>query len=188
MSEHGVTGRVLLLDGPSGAGKTTIARRLAERLGATPIHVEHFYPGWEGLAAGADWLVAGVLEPWSRGEAVRLREWDWHRGGFRDGALLAPGGDLVVEGCGAISRGSVPFATLSVWVDAAEPLRRARATTRDGDDSWWDGWRRQERAFAEREGSRGLADRILDGSTTSAATASVEAALAALGWRSGEDQ
>ena len=177
-----MTGRVLLVDGQSGAGKTTIAGDLAHRLGAHLIHVEHFYPGWDGLAAGAHWLVSGVLEPWSRGESVRLREWDWHRGGFRPGALLRPGGDLVVEGCGAITAGSLAFSTCSVWLEVDESTRHDRATARDGDDSWWAGWRAQELAFYARERSRTLADRILDATSTGAAEDEIERALAARGW------
>jgi hypothetical protein len=33
-----------------------------------------------------------------------------------------------------------------LWLDAPEPVRRARALARDGDDSWWEGWKRQEKA------------------------------------------
>lgn len=125
------------------------------------MHVEHFYPGWRGLAAGARWLVDEVLVPWRRGKTVRLREWDWHRDRFEPGGLLPPGDDLVVEGCGAISRDSAPLADLAVWLDGDEPLRRRRAAARDGGDEWWDGWRAQEDAFYAAEGSRRLADLVL---------------------------
>ena len=125
------------------------------------MHVEHFYPGWQGLAAGARWLVDEVLVPWRRGEAVRLREWDWHADRFREGTLLRPGGRLVVEGCGAISRASHPLADAAVWLEGEEPLRRERASARDGDDAWWDGWRAQEDSFYALEGSPGLADLVL---------------------------
>lgn len=151
-------GRTLLIDGRSGAGKTELARALAREYGCALVHVEHFYPGWEGLDAGAQWLVDAVLAPRAAGERVRLREWDWYAGGFRDGGWLEPEPDLIVEGCGAITRRSVPYADLSLWLDASESLRRDRARERDGSDDWWELWRAQEDALYAREGSARLAD------------------------------
>lgn len=155
-------GRTLLIDGRSGAGKTDLASQLADELECALVHVEHFYPGWEGLDEGAQWLVDAVLEPRSRGEIVRLREWDWYTGGFRDGGELLPERDLIVEGCGAITRASAPFADLAVWLDAPERLRRERARARDGGDDWWELWRQQEDALYAREQSVALADAVLE--------------------------
>ena len=44
--------RLVTVDGPSGAGKTRLAGRLARALDRAPIvHLDFFYPGWDGLAA-----------------------------------------------------------------------------------------------------------------------------------------
>ena len=126
-------GRTLLIDGRSGAGKTDLASQLADELECALVHVEHFYPGWEGLDEGAQWLVDAVLEPRSRGEIVRLREWDWYTGGFRDGGELLP-----------------------------ERVRGAVARARDGGDDWWELWRQQEDALYAREQSVALADAVLE--------------------------
>ena len=42
----------LLIDGPSGAGKTTLALQIGEALGIPVVHLDDFYPGWGGLAEG----------------------------------------------------------------------------------------------------------------------------------------
>ena len=47
--------RLVTLDGHSGAGKTRLAGRLARALDRAPVvHLDFFYPGWDGLAAGVD--------------------------------------------------------------------------------------------------------------------------------------
>lgn len=156
---------VVLIDGRSGAGKTSLAGALAARTGAALVHVEDYYPGWNGLAAGAEAIVSEVLEPWLRGESVALRRWNWHEDRFEPAGALAAGGNLIIEGCGAISRRSRPLADLAIWLEGEESLRRTRARARDGDDAWWSPWREQEDAFYAVEGSPTLADLIL-GPTT----------------------
>lgn len=152
--------RVLAVDGRSGSGKTAFAATLAAALGARVLHVEHFYPGWDGLRAGAEWLVEGVLEPLSHGHPARLRRWNWAACRFEDGGLFAPGGAVVIEGCGALTARSAPFIDLGIWLEAEPPTRRQRATARDGDDSWWEGWAAQEDAFYAEERSREYAQVI----------------------------
>ena len=44
---------VVLIDGRSGAGKTTLARELAPLLGAQLVSLDDLYPGWGGLEAGS---------------------------------------------------------------------------------------------------------------------------------------
>ncbi|MEO8095730.1 MAG: hypothetical protein ABI632_12485, partial [Pseudolysinimonas sp.] len=41
---------VVLIDGRSGAGKTTLARELAPLVGAQLVSLDDVYPGWDGLA------------------------------------------------------------------------------------------------------------------------------------------
>jgi adenylate kinase family enzyme len=65
--------RRIAIVGPGGAGKSTLARRLGERLGLPVIHLdaEHWRPGWvetpadewerkvRALAAGERWIIDG---------------------------------------------------------------------------------------------------------------------------------
>ena len=54
----------MTLDGYSGAGKTRLTGRLARALGRAPIvHLDFFYPGWDGLAAVVPLAVAGWRNP-----------------------------------------------------------------------------------------------------------------------------
>ena len=65
---------VVAIDGPSGAGKTTLADAVATDLDCPVVRVEDLYPGWDGLAEGVRLLVEQVLEPLCRGEVARYRE------------------------------------------------------------------------------------------------------------------
>ncbi|MFD2674788.1 hypothetical protein [Gulosibacter bifidus] len=152
--------RALAIDGRSGAGKSRLAERIAQTLEPVMtvriLHMDLFYPGWDGLDAGAR-AAADTLETLSQGNEARLQAWDWHANEFRNGGVVLPSEVLIIEGCGAISRASVPYLTASVWLDAPADLREPRATARDGDDRWWPGWAAQEAEFYARECSRQLA-------------------------------
>ena len=149
---------VVLVDGRSGTGKTTLGDSLAERLGAQAVHLDDVYPGWDGLQAAAEAVVTDVL-----GERSGYRRWDWATSRPAEWAAVDPGQPIVVEGCGALSRGSAPLASLRVWLEADDDTRWERAIGRDGESfaREWDRWAAQEAAFIAAERPAELADVVL---------------------------
>ncbi len=149
---------VVLVDGRSGTGKTTLGDSLAERLGAQVVHLDDVYPGWDGLRAAAEAVVTDVL-----GERSGYRRWDWATSCPAEWAAVDPGQPIVVEGCGALSRGSAPLASLRVWLEADDDTRWERAIGRDGESfaREWDRWAAQEAAFIAAERPAELADVVL---------------------------
>lgn len=144
--------------------------------------MDSLYPGWNGLREGSETLSA-ALTARATGDSVPIREWDWIEHRFRDGAVLHPNRALIVEGCGSLSRDTRRLVCAAVWLEAPAPLRYARATSRDGDDAWWDSWAVQERTFYATEGSRELADIRVDMTEPEAVEiGSLIDALARLGW------
>ncbi len=154
---------VVAIDGPSGAGKTTLADAVATDLDCPVVRVEDLYPGWDGLAEGVRLLSECVLEPLSRGEVARYRAWDWVASAWGAERVVAPVPMLVVEGCGASVGAAGEFAALRVWVEAPTDLRRERGLARDGETyaPWWETWAAQERALFTSDRTRERADLVV---------------------------
>jgi energy-coupling factor transporter ATP-binding protein EcfA2 len=169
-------GPLVLIDGPSGAGKTTLADALVAawpraQSGGPPkrsvpelVHMDDLYPGWDGLAAASESLDRELLRPLIATGCGAWRAWDWDASRPGPTHEVAGGHPLVVEGCGCLTRATSPLATLRVWVTAADDVRRMRALARDrgGFDEHWDRWERQWVDQLEREHPRDLADVVVE--------------------------
>jgi uridine kinase len=152
---------IVLVDGRSGAGKSTFATALAARLHSELVRLDDVYPGWDGLEAGSRAVHTEIIP------TSRWHRWSWEAGERTTSHTIDPDRPLVVEGCGALSRAARRLATFGVWIELDDATRKDRALTRDGDTyaPHWERWARQEESFAAREHPRSLADLVLDGST-----------------------
>lgn len=152
---------LVLIDGRSGAGKSSFARELAGESGTRILTMDYLYEGWTGLAVGSATLER-ILTARAAGQVARWRDWDWDAGTWGQQRTLHPGESLIVEGCGAITPVTAVFGDRVIWLEAPETVRHARALARDGDDSWWEGWKVQERGHLERHDPRSYASEIID--------------------------
>lgn len=150
-----------LIDGWSGVGKSSFARKLAERDGTRILTMDYLYEGWTGLAVGSATLER-ILTDRASGRVARWRDWDWDASEWSEERELLPEERLIVEGCGAITPLTVSFANRAVWLEAPEEVRHARALARDGDDSWWEAWKEQERIHLKRHNPRSHATEVID--------------------------
>ena len=119
---------VVTIDGYSGSGKSTLAAALVRLVnGWQVLHLDDWYPGWDGLAAGAD-IARRIAADLRAGRASSYEAWDWENG--TTGATIpVPLAPTIIEGCGAIEA----VADLAVWIaDPGEDERRHRALARDG--------------------------------------------------------
>ena len=147
-SSHGEPARaqravpVVTIDGYSGSGKSTLAAALARLVSDWQVlHLDDWYPGWDGLAAGAD-IARRIAADLRGGRASSYEAWDWENGanGATTRVPLAP---TIIEGCGAIEA----VADLAVWIaDPGEDERRHRALARDGQTyaPHWQRWADQD--------------------------------------------
>jgi uridine kinase len=167
------TTRVVGIDGPSGAGKTTLAAALSAELAvdgrpAPVVHLDDIYPGWDGLADAVPRLLEWVLEPLAAGDRPRYRRYEWPTGGWAEwhDVPTGEGQALVVDGVSCGARDCARYLSLLVWVEAPEPLRFERGIERDGEAyrPHWRRWARQEDVHFATEGTRERADVVIDGS------------------------
>lgn len=152
---------VVAVDGPSGAGKTSLASQLADVLDdAAVVHLDDFYPGWDGLEAAVPRLIAWVLMPVSLGRPARWRRYDWVAGRYAEWHEVPPCGVLLVDGVGSGARACAAYLDALLWVETAEPERYRRAMARDGVGyrPYWRRWAAAEQTHHARERTRERAD------------------------------
>ena len=156
---------LVAIDGRSCSGKTTLASDLEAALGATVVHLEYLYHGWNGLAAGVETAVSAVLQPMSRGDVAMVPQWDWYLGGWAEPMEVPVPKVLILEGVGAASSAVREYASFTIWLEVPESDRRSRAQARDWDTfaDHWDQWAVQEDALFSAEGLPEQADLVLVG-------------------------
>ncbi|MGC7099363.1 uridine kinase family protein [Amycolatopsis lurida] len=132
--------RLVAIDGPSGAGKTTLAENLladfAERgTDALGIGTDEFAT-WDDPVSWWPRLRDGVLRPFARGLGGAYRRMDWTTGTPVPGELITVRVPevLVLEGVSA-GRASVrAHLTCLAWLDGLDQATRLeRAVSRDGE-------------------------------------------------------
>jgi energy-coupling factor transporter ATP-binding protein EcfA2 len=159
-------GRLICLDGPSGAGKTTTASALAALLGeATTVHTDDMIEGWRGLS-GLPAAVDSLVRPLAAGTAGTWRRWDWQASCWAEHHTVEAGAWLILEGVGCSPRRIDDLITTLVWLDAPAHLRRDRWWRREGQTTmgFRDQWVLDEQLTHRRENTLDRADLVLDGS------------------------
>ena len=133
---------VVTIDGYSGSGKSTLAAALVRLVnGWQVLHLDDWYPGWDGLEAGAC-IARGIAADLREGRASSYEAWDWEAG-TTGATIRVPLVPTIIEGCGAIEA----EADLVIWIaDPGEDERRNRALARDGQTyaPHWQRWARQD--------------------------------------------
>lgn len=138
----------IVIDGRSGAGKTTLAHRIATDTGARVVSLDEFYPGWNGLREATP-IAERLVADHAAGREGVYQRWDWDQAEWIPRQhVVDPAVPLIIEGCGALTENSARNATASLWIDGDARSRWQRAMARDGNSfrAFWDTWAAQENA------------------------------------------
>jgi uridine kinase len=160
--------RLVAVDGPSGAGKTMFANRLANAFDwRVPIvRTDDFLDGWADQVTFWPRLEEWVLGPLRRGDPGRYRRYDWQAQRFGDEWFTVPPEPVVLlEGVTAARAEIRPELTLSVFVTAPAELCLARALWRDGPElrAYLEEWQRGEQRHFGVDATAQLVDLVVDG-------------------------
>ena len=161
--------RVLVaIDGGSGAGKSSFARKIGDELGAAVIDGDDFYAGgtaaeWDAMSAVEkaahciDWRrQRPVLEALAHGRRASWFPYDWDAD---DGRLVErpnvcePAPVIILEGVYSARPELSDLFDLRVLYDAPADVRRRRIVEREGEDhrtEWNARWEEAERWYFTR--------------------------------------
>ena len=141
---------VVLIDGRSGSGKTSLARALVARWPLRGrvqlVALDSLYPGWDGLADGAEAARDLILRPHARGLIGVWERWDWEASAPAEAHAVDPSLPLIVEGSGLLTAATARLGDVRVWLESPPQSRMRRALQRDGETyrPHWARWAEQE--------------------------------------------
>jgi hypothetical protein len=128
--------KILAIDGPAGAGKTTMSTALSRSLEDAPIvHMDELYRGWDDALTPRVGAIMRdqILVPLSQSKSGSYRSWDWFKEREGERRVIRSHSYLIVEGVGSAQRVMRPFATTMVWIDIPPSLGLSRVLERDRD-------------------------------------------------------
>lgn len=164
----GATNPVILIDGRSGAGKSSLAGRLVVRWPMAGrvqlVALDSLYPGWDGLDAGVEMARDLILRPHARGLIGVWQRWDWDAAAPAEAHAVDPSLPLIVEGSGVLNPVTARLGDIRVWLESPQPSRRRRALRRDGEtyEPHWEQWARQEDVHVDRDAPRSVASHVYE--------------------------
>ena len=159
--------RIVAIDGCGGAGKSTLATKLAVLLDDCPvIHTDDF-ASWDHPLDWYPRMIAQVLEPLRQNRPTRYQKFDWQKKQLEEWETVEPCPVVLVEG---VSTARVEFRlylSLAIFVETDRELRLQRGLERDGEEALplWQQWMAEEDAYLLRGRPKECADVVISGNT-----------------------
>ena len=161
-----MTTKIVGIDGCGGAGKTTLARRLAQKLQAQLIHTDDF-ASWDTALGWHDRLNTQVLHPLQANQPGRYQRYDWTTRRLAEWHDIPLQPYVVLEGVSSTRAAFRPALSFKIFVETPKAERLKRGLARDGADALplWQSWQAEEDTYIANEAPQTYADVILDGTS-----------------------
>ena len=122
------------IDGRAGAGKTTLAKLIAENFsGAQIIHMDDLYRGWE-LTLGPTLTreLLSIFEQLRDGNEAAYSKFDWEQNKLGEVVKISSPKMLVLEGVGSGQSSISDYVDMKIWVEIDTQIGLERVLSRDG--------------------------------------------------------
>lgn len=162
------TSRALVaVDGPGGAGKSTLAAMVASHLGDATVVPTDDFAAWNDPLGWWRRMLDDVIEPIAEGHRARYRRRDFLSGDLLGWVTVPTARVTIVEGVSASRREWSDRLCFRIWVETPREERLRRGLERDGADAraLWEGWMATEDAFFAGDRPWERADEIVSGVT-----------------------
>lgn len=162
--------QIIAIDGPAGAGKTTLAKKLQTAYSHQKVeivHMDNLYDGWEnalGISLTRT-LEQGIARPVSQGKAFEYRKFDWLEMKYGELKRFPAPDLLILEGVGSGQRAIRKYLDQLIWIDVQPEVGLNRVLRRDGDyiENHMIVWQMKESEHFKQENTRDCATIRIDG-------------------------
>ena len=159
--------RIVAIDGCGGAGKSSLAAKLAALLDDCPlIHTDDF-ASWDHPLDWYPRMIAQVLEPLRQNRPTRYQKFDWQKNQLGEWETVEPCLVVLVEGVSASRVEFRPYLSFAIFVETDPELRLKRGLERDGEEALplWQQWMAEEDEYLLRDRPEEYADVVISGNT-----------------------
>ncbi len=160
--------RVIAIDGPAGAGKTTLAAKFLADYQTTQsvsiIHMDDLYAGWENaLDQRLTAKLSEIVTAFKSGSSITIDIYNWAKSSFDAVETISPSDILIIEGVGAGQKVVREAGATLYWLDIEPAIGLARVLARDGHEieAQMHQWQQQQAQHFLSDLTRNHADYIL---------------------------
>ena len=159
---------VIAIDGPAGAGKTTLAHEiflaLSPKMSVNVIHMDDLYDGWDNALTDDLTQILCYLSAQHQNQVpTKISRYNWATSSFDPAEEIAPADLLILEGVGSGDKSLQDQFAALIWIDIDPEIGVQRVIDRDGPgvENQMQKWLGTQQQYFSQHSTREKADFIL---------------------------